>query len=295
MQTLRTAAEAAEAARRTARPLALVPTLGALHEGHLALVARARSECAAVMATIFVNPLQFGPNDDFARYPRTFPEDERKLQAAGVDLLFAPSVEEMYPPGFDTAVEPGAIATRYEGALRPGHFRGVATVCMKLFGIAGADRAYFGAKDAQQVAVLQQMLRDFSLGPEIVVVPTVREHDGLARSSRNVYLSPAERAAAPGLYRALRGMADAVERGESNRDRIVAAGRSHINEPLREAYLDVVDPVTFAAVHDLASANAPHAIAIGSAWLGSTRLLDNVPLNVPAALATDASHLSVAP
>jgi pantoate--beta-alanine ligase len=295
MQILRTAAEAAEAARRTARPLALVPTLGALHEGHLALIARARSECAAVMATIFVNPLQFGPNDDYARYPRALPEDARKLEAAGVDLLFAPSVEEMYPPGFDTAVEPGAIATRYEGAIRPGHFRGVATVCLKLFGIAGADRAYFGAKDAQQVAVLQQMLRDFSLGPEIVVVPTVRDDDGLALSSRNAYLSPAERAAAPGLYRALRGMADAVERGESNRDRIVAAGRSQINEPLREAYLDVVDPVTFAAVHDLASANASHAIAIGSAWLGSTRLIDNVPLNVPAALATDASHLSVAP
>jgi pantoate--beta-alanine ligase len=295
MQTFRTVAEAAEAARRTARPLALVPTLGALHEGHLALIARARSECAAVMATIFVNPLQFGPNDDYARYPRTFPEDARQLEAAGVDLLFAPSVEEMYPPGFDTAVEPGAIATRYEGAIRPGHFRGVATVCLKLFGIAGADRAYFGAKDAQQVAVLQQMLRDFSLGPEIVVVPTVREDDGLARSSRNVYLSPAERAAAPGLYRALRGMADAVERGESNRDRIVAAGRSQINEPLREAYLDVVDPVTFAAVPDLASANASDAIAIGSAWLGSTRLIDNVPLNVPAALATDDLHLSVAP
>ena len=295
MHTLRTAAEAADAARRTARPLALVPTMGALHAGHLALIAQARNECAAVMATIFVNPLQFGPNDDFSRYPRAFADDARQLEEAGVDLLFAPSVEEMYPPGFDTAIDPGAIATRYEGAIRPGHFRGVATVCLKLFGIAGAERAYFGAKDAQQVAVLRQMLRDFKLGPEIVVVPTVREKDGLALSSRNVYLTAAERAAAPNLYRALRGMADAVERGESNRDRVVAAGRALITGPMREAYLDMVDPVTFAPLNDLASANAPDAIAIGSAWLGSTRLIDNVPLNVPAALATDALHLSVAP
>jgi pantoate--beta-alanine ligase len=295
MQTLRTAAEAAQAARRLARPLALVPTMGALHAGHLALIARARAECAAVMATIFVNPLQFGPNDDFAKYPRAFPDDARQLEAAGVDLLFAPSVDEMYPAGFDTAVDPGAIGTRYEGAIRPGHFRGVATVCMKLFGIAGADRAYFGAKDAQQVAVLQQMVRDFAAGPEIVVVPTVREDDGLARSSRNAYLTAAERAAAPGLYRALQGMADAVERGESNRDRIVAAGRAHIEGALREAYLDVVDPATFVQANNLAAPGAPAAIAIGSAWLGSTRLIDNVPLNVPAALAEDALHLSVAP
>jgi len=295
MQTLRTAAEAAQAARRLARPLALVPTMGALHAGHLALIARARAECAAVIATIFVNPLQFGPNDDFAKYPRAFPDDARQLEAAGVDLLFAPSVDEMYPAGFDTAVDPGAIGTRYEGAIRPGHFRGVATVCMKLFGIAGAERAYFGAKDAQQVAVLQQMLRDFAAGPEIVVVPTVREDDGLARSSRNAYLTAAERAAAPSLYRALQGMADAVERGESNRDRIVAAGRAHIEGALREAYLDVVDPATFVQANNLAAPGAPAAIAIGSAWLGSTRLIDNVPLNVPVALAEDALHLSVAP
>jgi pantoate--beta-alanine ligase len=293
MQTLRTAAEAAQAARRLARPLALVPTMGALHPGHLALVASARRDGAAVMATIFVNPLQFGPTDDFARYPRAFADDERQLEAAGVDLLFAPSVEEMYPAGFDSSIDPGAIATRYEGALRPGHFRGVATVCMKLFGIAGADRAYFGAKDAQQVAVLQQVLRDFAIGPEIVVVPTVREDDGLARSSRNVYLTPAERAAAPGLYHALQGMADAVERGEPDRDRIIAAGRARIHTPLREAYLDVVDPVTFEPVPNIATAGGT-AIAIGSAWLGSTRLLDNVPLNVAAAVAHDGVHASVA-
>ncbi len=168
MQTLRTAAEAAQAARRLARPLALVPTMGALHAGHIALIEAARSGAASVMATIFVNPLQFGPTEDFSRYPRSFAEDERRLAAAGVDLLFAPSVEEMYPPGFDTNIDPGAIATRYEGALRPGHFRGVATVCAKLFAIAGAERAYFGAKDAQQVAVLRQIVRDLALPVEIV-------------------------------------------------------------------------------------------------------------------------------
>jgi pantoate--beta-alanine ligase len=296
MQTLRTAAEAAQAARRLARPLALVPTMGALHAGHLALIARARRENAAVMASIFVNPLQFGPTDDFAKYPRAFPADARALEAAGVDLLFAPSVEDMYPVGFDTGIEPGAIGTRYEGALRPGHFRGVATVCVKLFAISGAERAYVGAKDAQQVAVLQHIVRDLALvTPEILIVPTVREDDGLALSSRNAYLTPAERVAAPGLYRALRGMADAVERGESNRDRIVAAGRAHIKTPLREAYLDVVDPVTFAPVNDIAAPSAPaNCIAIGSAWLGATRLLDNVPLDVTAALAHDALHATVA-
>src|ERR1700761_1622992 len=159
MQTLRTAAEAAQAARRSARPLALVPTLGALHAGPLALVEPARGECSTVMATLFVNPLQFGPTEDFARYPRAFADDERQFAEAGVDLLFAPSVEEMYPATFDTSVDPGAIATRFEGALRPGHFRGVATVCLKLFNLTHATVAYFGAKDAQQVAVIQHVVR----------------------------------------------------------------------------------------------------------------------------------------
>jgi pantoate--beta-alanine ligase len=295
MRIVRTAAEAAEAARRAARPLGLVPTMGAIHAGHLALVAQARSECAAVLATIFVNPLQFGPHEDFARYPRAFDDDVRKLEAAGVDLLFAPSVDEMYPPGFDSSVDPGAIATRYEGALRPGHFRGVATVCAKLFGIAGAERAYFGQKDAQQVAVLRQIKRDLALGPELIVVPTVREADGLALSSRNAYLTPAERAAAPKLHRALQAMAEAVERGETDRDRIVAAGRAHVAPPLREAYLDVVDPLTFVAVQSAAADGAPRALtAIGSMWLGTTRLLDNLDVTATGA-APAVLHASAAP
>jgi pantoate--beta-alanine ligase len=295
METLRTAAEAAQAARRLARPLALVPTMGALHAGHLALVAQARRDAAAVMATLFVNPLQFGPTEDFARYPRAFVDDQRQLEAAGVDLLFAPSVEEMYPPGFETAIDPGAIATRFEGALRPGHFRGVATVCVKLFAISGADRAYFGAKDAQQVAVLRHVVRDLALPTEIVVVPTVRDPDGLALSSRNAYLREPERAAAPSLYRALVAMSDAVTRGETNRDRIVAAGRAHIVAPLREAYLDIVVPQTFEAVPDISARPTQISFtAIGSAWLGSTRLIDNVPLTVPAVPANAVLHASVA-
>jgi pantoate--beta-alanine ligase len=278
MRVVRTVAEAVDAARALPRALGLVPTMGALHDGHLALVGRARAECAAVIATIFVNPLQFGPDEDFARYPRAFPEDARRLEAAGVDLLFAPSVEEMYPPGFDTTVDPGAVGTRYEGALRPGHFRGVATVCTKLFGVAGAERAYFGAKDGQQVAVLRHIVRDLHLPVEIAVVPTVRDDDGLALSSRNTYLSAGERAAAPGLYRALRAMTAAIERGETDRHRIVAAGRNELRMPLREAYLDVVDAQTFLPADAFAPpAGVRELLAIGSAWLGRTRLLDNIP------------------
>jgi pantoate--beta-alanine ligase len=286
MIVARTVDEAGRAARALPRPLGLVPTMGALHAGHLALVARARATCAAVMATIFVNPLQFGPTDDFEKYPRAFPSDVAQLEAAGVALVFAPSVEEMYPDGFDTVVEPGAIATRYEGALRPGHFRGVATVCTKLFAIAGAERAYFGAKDAQQIAVLQHVVRDLCLPVAIDVVPTERDDDGLALSSRNAYLSAGERAAAPGLYRALCAMTAAVTRGETDRHRIVAAGRSELRMPLREAYLDVVDARTFLATDAVALPDRRRELlAIGSAWLGHTRLLDNLPIAVPVALA----------
>jgi pantoate--beta-alanine ligase len=284
MIVARTVEEAQRAARALPRPLGLVPTMGALHAGHMALVARARAGCAAVMATIFVNPLQFGPSEDFAKYPRAFASDLAQLEAAGVALVFAPSVDEMYPAGFDTTVDPGAIGTRYEGALRPGHFRGVATVCTKLFAIAGAERAYFGAKDGQQVAVLQAVVRDLALPVSIEVVPTVRADDGLALSSRNAYLSGAERAAAPALYRALHAMTQAVARGETDRNRIVAAGRSELRVPLREAYLDVVDAQTFVPADGIAPEGAERALlAIGSAWLGPTRLIDTIPFAVAAA------------
>jgi pantoate--beta-alanine ligase len=280
MNIVRTVDEAVRAARAAQRPFGLVPTMGALHAGHLALVERAHELAASVMATIFVNPLQFGPNEDFAKYPRAFPHDAEQLEAAGVDVLFAPSVEEMYPAGFATSVDPGPVATRFDGALRPGHFRGVATVCTKLFAISGCDVAVFGAKDAQQVAVLQHVVRDLCLPVQVEVVPTQRDDDGLALSSRNAYLSRSERAAAPGLYRALRAMTAAVERGERDRNRIIAAGRVQLRMPLREVYLDVVDPETFAPVDAVPRDAARTLLAIGSVVLGSTRLIDNVPFTL---------------
>src|ERR1700676_5822179 len=168
--------------------------MGALHGGHVALVERARAECRTAVVSIFVNPLQFGPNEDFERYPRAFEADLAVLREAGVDLVYAPAPATMYPPGFTTSIDPGAVGSRYEGALRPGHFKGVATVCVKLFATVLPDRAYFGAKDAQQVAVLERVVADLNLPLELVIVPTVREADGLALSSRNVYLDTPQRA-----------------------------------------------------------------------------------------------------
>jgi len=252
--------------------------MGAVHAGHLALAARAREENSAVAASIFVNPLQFGPDEDFARYPRAFADDCAAFAAAGVDVLFAPDVEQIYPDGFATTVDPGPVGDVFEGALRPGHFRGVATVCAKLFAVVGAERAYFGAKDAQQVAVLRRVIADLSLPVDLRVVPTVREADGLALSSRNVYLSAGERAAAPALYAALAYVAEAVRSGRRDREAMLAEARRRIVAPLREAYLDLVDPLTFRPTADLAKAS----LAIGSVWAGTTRLIDNVPISAAA-------------
>ncbi|MBV9439511.1 MAG: pantoate--beta-alanine ligase [Candidatus Eremiobacteraeota bacterium] len=274
MMIARTPAEVRAALAGAERPLGLVPTMGALHAGHLALVRRAREECRTVAASIFVNPLQFGPDEDYGRYPRAFDSDVAALREVGVDLVYAPDAATMYPSGFATAVDPGPLAEVFEGALRPGHFRGVATVCVKLFAAVAPDRAYFGAKDAQQVAVLQRVVADLDLPLEVVVSPTVREPDGLALSSRNVYLAPAERAAAASLHRALDAIVGAVRAGETDRERAVARGRAELAAPLREAYLDVVDPATFAPP---ARVRAP-ALAIASAWAGTTRLIDNEPI-----------------
>ena len=276
MEIVRTPAEVRAALAAADRPLGLVPTMGALHGGHLALVRRAREECRTVTVSIFVNPLQFGPNEDYDRYPRAFEGDVAALREAGVDLVYAPDAATMYPPGFATAVDPGPVGAVYEGALRPGHFRGVATVCTKLFATVGADRAYFGAKDAQQVAVLRRVLADLDLPVELVVCPTVREPDGLALSSRNVYLDPEQRASAPSLHRALEAIAAAVRDGEADRDHALARGRAELSAPLREAYLDVVDPATFVTVAQV----RPPALAIASAWAGTTRLIDNEPIDV---------------
>lgn len=274
MQVVRTPAEVRSALAGLPRPVGLVPTMGALHAGHLALAARARAECATVLASLFVNPLQFGPNEDFGRYPRAFESDLAAFEAAGVDLVYAPTPETMYPPSFGTSIDAGPVSEGYEGALRPGHFRGVATVCTKLFATAGAERAYFGQKDAQQVAVLRRIVADLNLPVELVVLPTVREADGLALSSRNVYLAPAERAAAPALHRALAAIAEAYRAGEG-RESAVALGRTLLAPPAREAYLDVVDPDRFVPT------DAPRAaLAVGSVWFGTTRLIDNEPIEV---------------
>jgi pantoate--beta-alanine ligase len=270
----RTPAEAREALATVRRPLGLVPTMGALHAGHRALVDRARAESRTVAASIFVNPLQFGPSEDFDRYPRSFDDDVAALREAGVDLLYAPDVATMYPPGFATAIDPGLVGASYEGALRPGHFSGVATVCVKLFATMCPDRAYFGAKDAQQVAVLRRVLTDLNVSLELVVVPTVREADGLALSSRNAYLDDGERAAAPSLHRALDAIVQAVRSGETDRERAIARGRALLAAPLREAYLDIVDPMTFVPPEQV---RAP-ALAIASGWCGTTRLIDNEPI-----------------
>ncbi|MDB5093645.1 MAG: pantoate/beta-alanine ligase [Candidatus Eremiobacteraeota bacterium] len=273
MRIARTPAEVRDALASAERPVGLVPTMGALHAGHLALVTRAREECRTVAASIFVNPLQFGPNEDFARYPRAFESDVAALRDAGVAVVYAPDVATMYPPAFATEVDPGPVGSLYEGALRPGHFRGVATVCVKLFATFSPDRAYFGAKDAQQVAVLRRVVADLDLGLELVVVPTVREADGLALSSRNVYLDPPQRAGAPALHRALAAIVDAVRGGETDRERAVARGRAALTD-VDEAYLDVVDPHTFTPLDPLAGGG----LAIGSVRFGSTRLIDNEPI-----------------
>jgi pantoate--beta-alanine ligase len=274
MLIARTPSEVREAIAGIARPLGLVPTMGALHAGHLALVRRAREECAGVAASIFVNPLQFGPGEDYDRYPRAFEGDVAALRDAGVDLVYAPDAATMYPPGFTAAVDPGPLGEQFEGALRPGHFRGVATVCVKLFATVAPDRAYFGAKDAQQVAVLGRIIADLDLPVELVVCPTVREPDGLALSSRNVYLDAEQRAAAPSIHRALEAIVAVVRAGETDRLRAVARGRAELAPQLREAYLDIVDPATFVAADDI---GAP-ALAIASAWAGETRLIDNEPI-----------------
>ncbi len=205
MRTVRTVAEVRDALRARSGPVGLVPTMGAFHEGHLSLLRAARAACDFVVVSLFVNPSQFGAAEDLARYPRDEAADAEAAEAIGIDLLFAPSASELYPDGFDTWVEPGVLATVLEGAARPGHFRGVATVCTKLFSIVQPDLAYFGRKDAQQVAVVKRVVADLNLPVEIVAVETVRDPDGLALSSRNVFLSPAERAVGPGAAAGARG------------------------------------------------------------------------------------------
>ncbi len=281
MQIVRTPGSARAIARTLARPVGLVPTMGALHAGHISLVERARAENASVVASIFVNPLQFGPNEDFAKYPRSFDRDVEMLARAGVDLLYAPAVERMYPPNFAATIDVGAVASSFEGVRRPGHFSGVATVVAKLLHAIEPTSLYLGQKDVQQTAVLRAMLRDLDMATNAVVVPTLRDVDGLALSSRNVYLSAAERAAAPSLYRALTAVVAAIERGETDAASVLASARALLEEPLVWDYVAVIDPETFVECEPLRRS----AVAIGVARAGSVRLLDNV--TIPSAAGVD--------
>jgi pantoate--beta-alanine ligase len=267
-----------EAWRREGAKIGLVPTMGALHEGHLSLVRIARERGTRVVASVFVNPTQFGPAEDFSRYPRQPEKDAAMLEAAGCDLLFLPGVETLYPPGNATFVEPAGAALGLEGACRPGHFRGVTTVVLSLFNLVQAGFAVFGEKDAQQLAVIRQMVRDFHLPVEIVPAPTIREADGLALSSRNAYLSALERVAATVLYRSLSAAAELIAAGERRGDEV----RRRLLETLdsepsaRVEYADVVDADTFVPVETLqGDLVLPLAVRIGGA-----RLIDNIRLAV---------------
>jgi pantoate--beta-alanine ligase len=267
---------ACRAVRQRGQSLGLVPTMGALHAGHIALVRAARAQCDVVAASIFVNPTQFGPNEDFAKYPRTFEQDCALLNAEGVALLFAPQPEEMYPPGAGTFVEVEGVGNRLDGASRPGHFRGVATIVAKLFHIVGPDKAFFGQKDAAQVAVLRSMVRDLNFDLELVVCPTVREPDGLTLSSRNRYLSASERDRALVLSNALNVLTAKYHAGEKDVALLLEAGRGVMaTEPeVRIDYFAIVDPETLLPLTE-ARAGALAAVA---AHVGSTRLIDNTLL-----------------
>ncbi|HEU4981179.1 MAG TPA: pantoate--beta-alanine ligase [Acidobacteriaceae bacterium] len=282
MQVLPTIADTRAALRELraqGKTVGLVPTMGALHEGHLSLVRAAKASCDAVVVSIFVNPTQFGPNEDFAKYPRTFEADCAALNKEGVDLVFAPTADEMYVPGGTTFIEVAGVSNRLDGASRPGHFRGVATVVAKLFNIVGPDRAFFGQKDAAQVAVLKKMVRDLNFPVELVVCPIVREPDGLAMSSRNRYLSPEQRRQALSLHRALEEMERLARSGTTSADELIAAGLAVLErEPLvRVDYCSIVDPDTLEDVGDVRRGG----LAAIAAFVGTTRLIDNQVLEKP--------------
>lgn len=277
MKIVRTIAETRAAVsdlRRQGRSLGLVPTMGALHDGHISLVRAARTACDAIAATIFVNPAQFGPNEDFSKYPRTFEADCRLLEAEKVDLVFAPEAAEMYPPGATTWVTVEEIQDRLDGQSRPGHFRGVATIVAKLFHIFAPDKAFFGQKDAAQVAILRRMVRDLRFDLELVVCPIVREPDGLAMSSRNRYLSPDDRRHALVLNRALRAVEALVQAGETSASRLIEKGLQVLTEEpsVRPDYFRIVDPDTLEDRQDLRSG----ALVAVAAYVGPARLIDNL-------------------
>jgi len=267
---------ASRAARQNGRQLGFVPTMGALHAGHISLVRAARQRCDAVAVSIFVNPTQFGPKEDFSKYPRTFERDRELLEAEGVAILFAPSTEEMYPPGATTFVTVEGLSDKLCGRSRPGHFRGVATVVAKLFNIVEPDLAFFGQKDSAQAVIIRRMVRDLAFDVEIVVCPIVREPDGLALSSRNAYLDPRQRKQATVLYRSLMRVQSLADRGESSSTRLIAAARDVFQEEpeVRLDYFEIVDRDTLDPVADISQG----ALVAVAAFVGGTRLIDNIVL-----------------
>jgi len=280
MEIIRTVSELrawSRAAHKEDKIVGLVPTMGALHAGHASLIRAARSRCDCVAVSIFVNPTQFGPNEDYARYPRTFDADCALAESGGADIIFAPGVEELYPDCAATFVEVEGIGDRLDGESRPGHFRGVATVVAKLFIAAEPDLAFFGQKDAAQVAVLRRMTTDLCLATEIVVCPIVREPDGLALSSRNVYLTPAQRTQALALSRAVGMVESLAGHGQRNAPILIEAARAVFGaEPdIRVDYIAVVDWSTLQPVETA----APGTLFAVAAWVGETRLIDNTILS----------------
>lgn len=281
MEIIRTVAwmkEKSRGARTERRIVGFVPTMGALHAGHIALVERARKECSPVYASIFLNPKQFGANEDLAKYPRPLEADTERLIAANVDGLFLPSAAEIYPSGFSTYVEVEGLSNRLEGRTRPGHFRGVTTVVLKLLEIVQPQFAYFGRKDAQQVRIIQQMVRDLNLDVEIVVCPIIREADGLAMSSRNAYLAVEQRTAATVLYRALEATQAKISAGVRDALQLQAAMRTVLaTEPLAKVdYAELVDAETFEPVVKVNK----RSYALLAVYIGKTRLIDNLLIDV---------------
>jgi pantoate--beta-alanine ligase len=266
--------EQARQARAENRVIGLVPTMGALHRGHLALIERAKRDCSPLIASIFVNPKQFGPNEDFSKYPRTFESDSEKLQQAGVDSLFAPEAAEIYPAGFSAYVNVEGLSERLEGRSRPGHFRGVATVVMKLLQIVQPNFAYFGRKDAQQSRIISQMARDLNLDTEIVLCPIVREPDGLALSSRNAYLNAEERKAATVLHRALEAARSELASGVRDGLQLQTVLRRVLDAEkfARVDYAEIVDAESFERVVRVSKP----CYAVLAVFVGKTRLIDNL-------------------
>lgn len=265
----------AESLRLKHQLVAVVMTMGALHEGHLSLIKLAKERAGTVILTIFVNPRQFGPEEDFHRYPRPFEKDAAMAKAAGVDYLFAPDLELMYPEGFQTQVKTGDMASRFEGETRPGHFNGMATVVLKLLMLSKAHLAVFGEKDAQQLAVIRRMARDFNIDTKIIEAPTVREEDGLATSSRNIYLSSEERRQATVLHQGIRRAEELVAQGATDTEKIIAEVTTVIAEApdAKIDYVCIVDKDTFAEAGTLEK-NGTYRLLL-AVWIGTTRLIDN--------------------